>query len=138
MLQTSDLVGKPFQDGAMGPGKYCCWCLALEVFRRFGVALPDYQENCDSVASGVADNRNKWVQVSGEIPVPALMVLKTHGMPDHVGVYIGNGRFIHAHETAGVIINRTDHVFWKNRIEGYYIPGWLNETDICQESDHAR
>ena len=125
MLQTSDLVGKPFKEGAMGPDKYCCWGLALEVFRRAGVALPDYHISQDSVAGGVTENRDKWVRCTGEIPVPALIVFTTTGMCDHVGVYLGFGKFIHAHETAGVVITRTDHIFWKKRIEGYYRPGWL-------------
>lgn len=109
----------------MGPDAYCCWGLAVEVFRRFGIALPDYRKNCASVASGIIANRKQWVRCAGEIPVPALIVFTTAGICDHVGVFLGDGKFIHAHESAGVVVARTDHVFWRTRVEGYYTPGWL-------------
>ena len=125
MLQTSDLIGKPFRVGGNGVEGYDCWNLAVEVFRRFGIELPDYRTECGSVPIAIEEKCDKWVQCSGEIPVPALIVFTTAGLCDHVGVYLGLGRFIHAHETAGVVVCRTDHVFWKKRIEGYYRPGWL-------------
>lgn len=125
MPAISDLVGKPFCEDAMGPDAYCCWGLAVEVFRRFGIALPDYRKNCASVASGIIANRKQWVRCAGEIPVPALIVFTTAGICDHVGVFLGDGKFIHAHESAGVVVARTDHVFWRTRVEGYYTPGWL-------------
>lgn len=137
MLQTSDLIGKPFRDGAMGPDAWSCWGVAVELFRRYGVELPDYLAECVTVAAGVGEKRKQWVRCSGEIPVPALIVFTTAGICDHLGVYLGNGWFIHAHESSGVQKCRTDHPFWKKRIEGYYVPGWLNETDFCQKPDHS-
>ena len=124
MLQTSDLVGKPFKDGAMGPNAYSCWGLTAEVFHGFGIELPDYLTECITVANGVTEKQSQWVRCTGEKPVPALLVFCTNGLPDHVGVYLGMGKFIHAHESTGVTICRTDHPFWKKRIEGYYKPGW--------------
>lgn len=138
MHLTSDLVGKPCEFGAKGPDKWDCWSLAAEVFRRLGIELPDYRVECDSISDGMDKKSQQWARCSGEIPVPALIVFKTAGIPNHVGVYLGGGRFIHAHETAGVSITPVDHVFWKKRIEGYYVPGWLNESSIHQKPDHAR
>jgi cell wall-associated NlpC family hydrolase len=125
MLQTADLIGKPFKSGAKGPEEYSCWGLSVEVFRRFGFVLPNYQLDCATIDNGMPTLKKQWVQCAGEIPVPALIVFTTNGMCDHVGVYLGFGKFIHAHETAGVVIDHTDHIFWKRRIEGYYVPGCL-------------
>lgn len=125
MHRISDLVGRRFKEGATGPAEWDCWGLAVEIFRRFGIELPDYRLNCESVAGGFAENRGEWLRCAGEIPVPALLVFTTQGICDHIGVYLGAGKFIHAHESAGVVIARTDHIFWKKRIEGYYVPGWL-------------
>jgi cell wall-associated NlpC family hydrolase len=133
----NDLIGKTFLPGANGPAAYDCWALAVEVFRRFGVEVPDYRLDCDSVAAGVDGHAEKWARCLGEIPVPALVVFTTVGVCDHVGVYIGVGKFIHAHEATGVAVTRTDHPFWRRRIEGYYSPGWLNEINIRSKSDHA-
>lgn len=125
MPAISDLVGKPFHEDAMGPDAYFCWGLAVEVFHRFGITLPDYRKNCESVVNGVIANRDQWVRCAGEIPVPALIVFTTAGICDHVGVFLGGGKFIHAHEAGGVTVVPTDHIYWKKRIEGYYTPGWL-------------
>jgi cell wall-associated NlpC family hydrolase len=122
MHLTFDLIGKPFKDGVGGPDAFDCWGLAVEVFRRFGIKVPDYRPSCGTVAGGLIEQGAIWARCAGEIPVPALIVFTTYGLCDHVGVYLGLGRFIHAHEAAGVVITQTDHLFWKKRIEGYYAP----------------
>lgn len=38
----------------------------------------------------------------------------------HVGIYIGDGRFVHAaNERTGVKTERLNHVYWAKRFEGY-------------------
>ncbi|MDU2063785.1 MAG: NlpC/P60 family protein [Sporomusaceae bacterium] len=129
-MDYSDLIGKPFKDGGRGPFEYDCWGLAAEGFRRCGILLPDYQISCDAsdqVNMEINANRKKWVPCTGEIPVPALVVFADRGVCTHVGVYIGQGKFLHAYEKTGVAVGRTNHPFWKNRIEGFYRPGWLDD-----------
>ncbi len=124
MRRIFDLIGKPFVEGGKGPDGYDCWGLAVEVFRRCGIVIPDYRLTCATVTNGVTDNRDKWTRCIGEVPAPALIVFTTAGIADHIGVHLGGGKFIHAHSAAGVVITAVDHIFWKRRIEGYYVPGW--------------
>ncbi len=124
----ADLVGKPFADGGRGPEAYDCWGLALEVFRRYGVELPDYRIGAyDSAAIYGTYQREKrrWIEIrAGEPPVPALIFMRFNAaVGNHVGVYLGAGRFIHAREKALSCIERTDHLYWKQAIVGYYVPG---------------
>ena len=125
MLQISDLVGKPFKEGAMGPREVFVLGLGAGGIPARGDRAAGLSARDRIGPAALYENRGKWVQCSGEIPVPALIVFTTTGLCDHVGVYLGLGRFIHAHETAGVVITQTDHIFWKKRIEGYYRPGNL-------------
>lgn len=37
----------------------------------------------------------------------------------HVGVYLGDGKFVHASQSRGVVISDLDHVYWKK----YYVGG---------------
>jgi|SRR5690554_2072268 len=37
----------------------------------------------------------------------------------HVGVYLGDGKFVHASRSRGVVISDLDHVYWKR----YYVGG---------------
>lgn len=129
MQAIANLVGKQFQDGGRGPDVYDCWGLAADVFRRCGTDLPDYKISCDAspeVSAQMSAERPNWQRCDVVKPVPSLIVFSDRGLCAHCGVYIGNGRFIHAHERNGVEIVSVNHPFWKNRIEGFYIPRWGN------------
>lgn len=41
-MELNDLLGLPFADGGRGPDSYDCWGIVREVYRRYGVTLPDY------------------------------------------------------------------------------------------------
>ena len=102
-------------------------CVPSEVFRWHGIDLPEYWISCKDVSriNQTAEEEKKsgrWIQL--EKPrVPCLIYLRFNEFKwNHVGVYIGNGWFIHTAETTGVRKERLDHPYWRNRIEGFYIP----------------
>ncbi len=129
----NDLIGVPFVDGGRDKTTgFDCWGLALEVFRRHGVSLPDYKIGCTEssrIDSKMTDERPLWLRIDNgggkDIPCPALVVIRfnTGVLCNHVGVYIGAGRFIHTRQKVGANIDRIDSPAWRRIIEGYYIPG---------------
>lgn len=122
----TNLIGVPFVDGGRDPAVGLdCWGLSTEVFRRWGIELPDYRISCE--AASLIDREFKeqiqfWRRCEGEIPVPALVVIRFAAYCDHTGVYIGQGRFIHTRKGIGVNIDRIDSPAWAKRIEGFYVP----------------
>jgi cell wall-associated NlpC family hydrolase len=122
----TDLIGLPFVDGGRDPTSGLdCWGLSTEVFRRYGIELPDYKISCEDASSinhEVKEQKQFWCRCEGEIPVPALVVIRFSVYCDHTGVYIGNGRFIHTRKEVGVNIDRIDSPAWAKRIEGFYVP----------------
>jgi len=125
-IAIEDLIGLPFIDGGRDPNiGLDCWGLSTEIFRRYGQQLPDYKISCEN-ASLINCEVNKqkpfWRRCEGEIPVPALVVIRFTVFCDHTGVYIGQGRFIHTRKEVGVNIDRIDSVAWSKRIEGFYVP----------------
>lgn len=42
-----------------------------------------------------------------------LVFFKTGGNDRHVGIYVGNGRFMHASTSDGVTISRLNNVYWR-------------------------
>jgi cell wall-associated NlpC family hydrolase len=124
--QLNDLIGLPFIDGGRDPAVGLdCWGLSTEVFRRYGINLPDYKISCEDASrihSEVAEQRAGWRRCEQEIPVPALVVIRFTVYCDHTGVYIGQGRFIHTRKGLGVNIDRVDNPAWAKRIEGFYVP----------------
>ncbi len=124
--QLEDLIGLPFIDGGRNPTVGLdCWGLSTEVFRRYGITLPDYKISCEDASrihSEVNEQRPWWRRCEGDIPIPALVVIRFTVYCDHTGVYIGQGRFIHTRKRIGVNIDRIDNPAWANRIEGFYVP----------------
>jgi len=119
-----DLIGVPFDE-------MNCANLVINVFRRYGITLPDYEFNNIATSAAMALQREQrisdaigaadWVRVSWEPTPPSLMVLRSSsGHVDHVGVYIGDGRFIHSDRRMGVIMNTVSDPRWKHRVAGYY------------------
>lgn len=126
---TDDLIGKPFTDGGRGPDTYDCYGLASEIFRRYGVDLPEYSiccEDASSINAAIDGNRKTWVRCEDEPPVPSMVVMRLGSeWCNHTGVYIGHGQFIHTRERIGVHIDRIDAINWRHRIEGIYVPEWV-------------
>lgn len=124
-----DLIGCSFRqksepkDGT----KYDCWDITKTVFDRYGVNLPEYDFVCSEygyVESEIAniEQKNVWEKVDKEnAPVPCLILFcPIMGLRGHVGVYLGDDKFIHSTSKKGVCIEQLNHPLWKNRIEGFY------------------
>ncbi|AZO96083.1 NlpC/P60 family protein [Halocella sp. SP3-1] len=125
-VNFADLLGKPFVNEGRGPEEYDCYGLAREVFGRFGIKLPDYRiscENASSINSTIDTEKVSTWQECEDSQVPSLLVMRFNShLYNHVGVYIGSGRFIHTAEKTGVRIENINSLYWQHRIEGYYIP----------------
>lgn len=131
MHPIDKLIGKPFANGGRGPDNYDCWGLVCEIFRIHGINLPDYKISCEEASqidNEIQIQRKKWHKCADEIPIPALVVMRFNQVMfcNHTGVYIGNGKFIHTAERMGVHIDRINSPAWRRKIEGFYVPGWLD------------
>ena len=121
-----DLIGVPFVDGGRDAKKGLdCWGLVKETFRRQGYEVPDYNisavEAAD-IAGTMKKQEDDWIHLD-EPCVGCLVLLRlTPGLwANHVGIYVGDGRFLHAYLPTGVCIDRLRR--WQSRIVGYYSPG---------------
>ena len=127
-MHVTDLIGKPFVDGGRGPEAYDCWGLCVEVFRRQGVELRDYKLCCHDSAGfdGLFQEAlSQWERrEEPNIPAPSVVAIRFNHpvFINHVGVYIGNGRFLHTREKTGVVVERIDSPCWRDRVEGFYTP----------------
>ncbi len=127
-IDLNDLIGKPFcsePDIAYGPNCFSCYGLLCEVYRRYGIYIP--QVNVSAIACKETSNQEiedhisqHWEKINSP-EVPCGVVLLTHPKyPSHIGCYIGYGKIIHTmmNRNKGVEINRLSN--WKNKIVGYY------------------
>ena len=123
--RIKSLIGAEFVDGGRGPDGYDCFGLVREVYKRYGIILPDYQIACYdvfNVTKEIENNRPNWVKCSLEnAPVPCIAAFRVSApMVNHVGIYLGDNKFIHTREKAGAVIESLDAPAWRHRLEGLY------------------
>lgn len=80
-------LGKPYVWAASGPSAFDCSGFTSYVYRKFGYSLPHYTGYQVQMGNSVSRSNLK----SGD-----LVFFDTSGSDSHVGIYIGNGKFIHA------------------------------------------
>ena len=106
-----DLLGRPYVYEASGPHSFDCSGFAMYVFRSVGVNLPHNAQK--QFARGVKVSR-------GKLEAGDLVFFGYYGSADirHVGIYLGNGEFIHASTKKGVIITAMDSPYYAGNYKG--------------------
>ena len=124
-IDFSDLIGCKYGFRGRGPTVYDCYGLVLEVERRYGHCMPDY----DYKESGMLASLAMQVIASGKAkripaPVPGSMIMfeNARGVNVHIGVYVGDGMFIHCTMVGGVRLERLEPR--ASTISGVYV--WQN------------
>ena len=83
-------LGKPYVYGATGPNAFDCSGLTQYVYNKFGVDIS--RTTYTQVGEGTKVNRS-------DLKAGDLVFFNTEGSISHVGIYIGDGEFIHAPRT---------------------------------------
>lgn len=92
---ASALVGTPYHFGGADHGGFDCSGLALFVHERVGLSIPRTAAEQQRAA--------RPVQASQILPGDLLFFRVRRRGIDHVGIYLGDGRFVHAPH-AGVAV----------------------------------
>jgi hypothetical protein len=119
---VNDLIGIPFKKRGRDKNGMDCLGLAIEVLNREGIKLDDvfYED--------IEESTKKRLMESMEASIPNTKLERPEknciiefiilGQPSHIGVYLGDGEFIHASEKFGVVIEKLYR--WNHRVRGYY------------------
>ena len=103
-------VGVPYKWGGTNPNGYDCSGFVQEVFRLSGHSVP-------RMADAQYEKLEK-VEKEGLIPGD-LVFFNTDGSGvSHVGIYSGDGRFLHASSSRGVIESGLDESYYSTRYVG--------------------
>ena len=99
--------GTPYRLGGLSrKGIDCSGFVYLTFKQRFGITLPRTTKEQAKQGDKISLRKLK----SGD-----LVFFKTGWRTRHVGIYIGNGKFLHASTSKGVIISKLDNVYWKKK-----------------------
>lgn len=104
-------LGKPYKFGKAGPDMFDCSGLTRAVYREFGIDLP-HMANVQQ-RMGTAVDRNHLQ------PGDLVFFAKPGEAAHHVGMYIGDGKFIHAPRTGDVVkISSLDERYFRTEFAG--------------------
>lgn len=108
---AASLQGKPYVSGGDSPALgFDCSGLVQHVFGAFDFTLP---RNAASMAAALPA-----VPLT-DIRAADLLFFNTSGSPySHVGIYLGDGRFLHAPSprTGQVVISAMSNAYWHGRL----------------------
>ena len=106
-------AGVSYQRGGQSPeAGFDCSGLVVHVYREaFGIALPHNAKAQSEAGRSIR---------ASELEPGDLVFYNTRNRPfSHVGIYLGEGRFIHAPKPgAAVRVERMAVVYWSKRYEG--------------------
>jgi len=101
-----EMVGKPYRYGGFTPAGFDCSGLVHYSFGRAGMSLPRDTPGLRRVGEELDP---------GELAKGDLVFFDQEGKKaSHVGIYLGDGRFVHAPSTGGrVRIDSIDSPYWR-------------------------
>jgi cell wall-associated NlpC family hydrolase len=115
---AQQLVGTPYMWGGTSPNGADCSGFVQEVFRLAGLALPRTADIQFTATQAVE---------AGELKPGDLVFFSTYEPgPSHVGIYAGEGRFVHASSSRGVTYSSLREPYYAQRfLGGHRLAAWI-------------
>lgn len=110
VMMAAAMLGTPYKWGGMHPDEgFDCSGLVHYSYQQAGVELPR--------TSLQQYKYSRSVRLSNLKPGDLLFFELNDQAVSHVGIYLGNNRFVHAPKTGkDVMITRLDNQFWRQRL----------------------
>lgn len=113
LIRAISLVGTPYVWGGNTPESgFDCSGLVNYVFRdMLNLRLPRTSRELSALSAPAVD--------PARLATGDLVFFASGGQVSHVGIYVGDGRFVHAPRTGGVVrLERLDGRYWQERYAG--------------------
>ncbi len=108
MSQYKKWANTPYRSGGISrKGIDCSGLVHIIFLQKFGIELP--RTVAHQARLGKKINKKK-------LQPGNLVFFKTGGRSRHVGIYVGNQKFLHASAKKGVIISTLKNPYWAPRI----------------------
>lgn len=104
---------------------YNCWSFVKDFYKKeFDIELNELQVTGDDDSNYIYEiykqESTNWNQIKAPKKHCVLALSNEYPIVDHVGIYLGDNKFIHNTQKAGVHISKMNDVIWKHKIVGCY------------------
>jgi hypothetical protein len=135
-MKYDKYIGLPYLTNGRTEAGVDCWGLVRLFYRdELNIDLPSYTEDYSGADDPAimelmseykdANWKKQSVPETGDV-----CVFNIYGEPCHVGVYIGNSKFMHSREGRDVVIESLDSPKWSKRLEGCYKPDTSKQIQV--------
>ena len=112
-IESAGWIGTPYRVGGMSKSGTDCSGLTTQLYKSvYGKNLPRSSKDQKNACKTVSKRNLR------EGDLLFFSTDRSKKRVGHVGIYLKNGKFIHASTTSGVRINRLD--------EPYYVANWIS------------
>lgn len=124
-MKYENYIGLPYASNGRDENGIDCWGLVRLFYKQeYDIELPSYLDEYAGaydarILNMMASYKNNWARLESP-EVGSVVLFNILGEPFHVGIYIGDGKFLHAREGRDSVIETIANVKWAKRIEGYY------------------
>lgn len=128
-------LGVPYRWDGRTPDAWDCWGLCRWCWaQHFGRAdLPDFHDVTTAQAgadrasrfaaqeTAITAHRPAWRKLGRPVAGASVLFL-IGGRPLHVGLYLGQGDFLHCDRSTATTVESLTDPEWRDRVEGFYVP----------------
>lgn len=126
-------IGIPFKEQGRSFSGVDCWGLAVLYYKEeFGIDLPLFTDSYSLQDNArlqelISIKKEAWHRVA-KPKVGDLVLFKVLGSETHIGIYIGENKFLHAMRNIGSAVQDLSSTEWNRRVIGYYSYGSKQEA----------
>jgi sulfur carrier protein ThiS len=119
-------IGLPYLDNGRTTAGLDCWGLARLFYKNeYNIELPSYVDEYVGgtdpyISQAVNLYKDNWEEITTP-NVGDLCLFNIFGEPMHVGIYVGDNKFLHCRIGSDSVIESLNNIKWKNRFVGFYV-----------------
>jgi cell wall-associated NlpC family hydrolase len=123
---AQELLSMKYEKDGRGPKTVDCYGVLVYYYKQFGLSLPDYstQKDWEDNEEIILREYSNFFRRLSSLENPEtgdMMILhNTEGELGHLGLYLGDQRFIHSYEKIGTKIDSLTNRVWKKNVYGFF------------------